>query len=155
MKVQVAQKEDLESWLGLAAEVEHLFGPMVEESKFQRALARNIERGSAYCIREADGGPGSPLLAGLLLSAKPPVYKIAWMAVAERSRRRGLGTALVNHIISLIEPPAEVMVVTFGGDVKGGESARKFYASAGFIPAEMTEPGPEGGSRQVFRKTLS
>ena len=152
MRVQVAQPEDVQSWLGLAAEVEHLFGPMVNEPSFSSALARNIERGSAFCIRESDGPAGAPLRAGVLFSARPPVYKIGWMSVSHGYRRRGLGTALLAHVTSLAESPGEITVTTFGPDVAGGDAARAFYLAAGFAPAEMTDNGPEGGSRQVFRK---
>ena len=57
MRVQIAQKEDVNSWLDLAGEVEGLFGPMVQEPSFLSALDRSIERRSAYCIREDDGPP--------------------------------------------------------------------------------------------------
>lgn len=154
MKVQVAQTEDVESWLSLAAEVEHLFGPMVDEPGFMSALMRNIERGSAFCIRESDGLAGAPLLAGVLFSANPPVYKIGWMSVSQNHRRRGLGTALLAQVASLIETPAELSVTTFGPGVAGGEAARAFYLRAGFVPAEMTDERSEGGARQVFRKTM-
>ena len=154
MKVQVAQPEDVGSWLGLAAEVEHLFGPMVSNPKFRSALMRNVERGSAFCIRESDGSAGAPLLAGVLFSAKPPAYKIGWMSVAQRQRRHGLGTILLAHVMSQVIPPAEVSVATFGSDVAEGAPARKFYLTAGFIPAEITDGGPEGGSRQIFRKAI-
>lgn len=72
MKVHVAQLEDISSWLDLAAEVEHLFGPMVNEPTFTDILLRNIKRGSAFCIREHDGPPGVPLLAAILFSGKAP-----------------------------------------------------------------------------------
>ena len=55
MRVQVAQPENAQSWLVLAAEVEHLFGPMVSEPSFASALTRNTDRGSAFCVRESDG----------------------------------------------------------------------------------------------------
>ena len=155
MKVQVAQPEDVDSWLGLAAEVEHLFGPMVEEPGFRSALVRNIERGSAFCIRESDGPASAALLAGVLFSAKCRAYNIGWMSVARGHRRQGLGTALLAHVMGQVEAPAEVSVITFGPDVAGGSPARKFYLAAGFVPAEMTDAGPEGGSRQVFRKTIN
>ena len=32
--------------------------------------------------------------------------------------------------------------------------ARVFYERLGFTPAEAAEPGPEGGSRQVYRLRL-
>ena len=72
MRVQVAQPEDVASWLGLAAEVEHLFGPMVNEPSFMSALTRNIERGSAFCIRESDGPAGAALQAGAVSRKKIP-----------------------------------------------------------------------------------
>ena len=154
MKVQVAQPEDVESWLGLATEVEHLFGPLVNEPNFLSALMRNIKRGSAYCIREFDGPAGAPLWAGVLFSANPPLYKIGWMAVSRDHRRCGFGRTLLAYITSLVELPGEITVTTFGPNVTGGEAARAFYLDAGFVPAEMTDNTSEGGSRQVFRKTM-
>ena len=155
MKVQTAQSKDVDAWLGLAAEVEDLFGPMVNEPSFMSALTRNVERGSAFCIRESDGPAGAPLLAGILFSAKPPAYKIGWMSVARSHLRRGLGRALLDHVMRLVDGPGEIVVTTFGPDVVGGEAAREFYIEAGFLPAEMTDDGPEGGSRQVFRKAMN
>jgi len=155
MKVQVAQLEDVESWLCLAAEVEHLFGPMVNEPGFMSALKRNIGRGSAFCIRTSDGPAGAPLQAGVLFSARPPVYEIGWLSVSRDHRRKGLGTALLKHVTSLVETPCEITVTTFGPDVAGGAAARAFYLGVGFTPAEMTDNGQECGSRQVFRKKMN
>ena len=155
MKVQVAQPEDIDSWLRLAAGVEHLFGPMVNDPSFMDALKRNIERGSAFCIRESDGPSGAPLQAGMLFSAKPPVYRIGWLSVSEEQRRCGLGTALLDHVSRMVRVPAKIIVTTFVPVVAGGEAARAFYLDAGFRPAETVENDPEGGSRQVFRKTMN
>jgi len=154
MIVQVAQPEDIDPWLCLAGEVEHLFGPMVQEPGFLAALERNIQRESAFCIREHDGPPGPPLLAGLLFSMHPPQYKIGWLTVAERVRRRGFGRCLLEHALTRIEPPAEVSVVTFGPDNPEGEGARRFYEALGFTARELADPGPEGEGRQVFCLTL-
>ncbi|MCX6099998.1 MAG: hypothetical protein NTV92_00935 [Candidatus Bipolaricaulota bacterium] len=66
MEARLAERADFGPWLELAAEVEPLFGPMARDPVFQRALSRNIARRTAYCIRESDGVPGSPLVAGLL-----------------------------------------------------------------------------------------
>jgi GNAT superfamily N-acetyltransferase len=153
MKVSVAQPEDFPAWLRLAAEVELLFGqPMANSPWFHSMLRRNIERGMAFCVREGDGPPGAPLLGGLFFSPKPPLYTIGCLAVAQRSRRRGVGTSLVEHVIDLVQPPAEMVVTTFGPDVEGGHPARRFYESMGFHPAEPAPNGPEGGSRQIYRR---
>lgn len=146
-----AQPEDVPGWLVLAAEVEPLFGPMVNEPGFLRALRRNVDRGTAFCVREMDGPPGAPLLGGLLLSPKPPVYTIGWLAVTQPHRRRGIGRKLIEHVFDLVVPPAEFSVTTFGADNLEGQPARRFYERMGFHPAELAPDGPEGGSRQVYR----
>ena len=154
MRICRAQREDLAPWLELAAEVEPLFGPMVDDPVFRRALSRNISRGTAYCIRENDGPAGSRLLAGLLLSPRPPVYRIGWLVVTKSHRRIGLGTSLVEHVVRQIPPPADLVVVTFGPGIRGGEPARRFYERTGFAPAEPVEPGPTGNPRQAFRRRV-
>lgn len=152
MQVFVAQPEDFSPWLHLAAEVEHLFGPMVSDPGFHNALRRNINRGTAFCVRECDGKSGAPLLGGILFSPKPPLYTIGWLAVTQRSRRRGVGRLLVEHVAGLVQPPAEMVVTTFGADVEDGQPARRFYEAIGFHPAEPAPNGPEGGSRQIYRR---
>jgi GNAT superfamily N-acetyltransferase len=154
MEAHVAERADFGPWLELATEVEPLFGPMAHDPVFQRALSRSIARGTAYCIREHDGGMGSRLVAGLLLSPRPPIYRISWLVVTASERRSGLGRAVLNRALAGIEPPAEILVITFGSDVPGGESARSFYQKMGFTPGEMSESAPNGASRQVFRKRL-
>jgi GNAT superfamily N-acetyltransferase len=152
VQVIVAQPEDFPAWLRLAAEVESLFGaPMADSPDFHRALHKNIGRGTAFCVREGDGPPGAPLLGGLLFSPKPPLYTIGWLAVAEQSCRCGVGRRLVEHALGLVQPPAEVVVTTFGAGVEGGQAARWFYESMGFRPAEPAPDGPGGQPRRVYR----
>ncbi len=153
--VVVAQPPDIPAWLKLAREVEPLFGPMVDDPGFRRALDKNIARATAFCIRAGDGPPGAPLLAGLLLSPKPSLYTVGWLAVTQTQRRQGLGHLLMAHVLGLVIPPAEVVVTTFGPGHPGGEPARRFYARLGFQPAESAPNGPEGGSRQVFRRIVT
>jgi GNAT superfamily N-acetyltransferase len=149
----LAQIADIPAWLDLAAEVESLFGPMVSDPGFHVALERNILRKTAFCIREQNGLPGVPLKGALLFSAThAPHYKIGWLAVAQRWRRQGVAQVLVEHCFRLIQPPAELSVVTFGADNRAGRPARQFYERMGFQPAEVAPHGPEGGTRQVFRR---
>jgi len=153
--IRLAQPADIPAWLVLAAEVEPLFGPMVHEPSFHRALDKNIARGTAFCVRQADGPPGAPLLGGLLFSNHPPVYTIGWLAVAQQYRRQGIGQGLVEHALSLVQTPAEVMVTTFGADNPAGIPARRFYERLGFCAAEPAPSGPDGSSRQMFRRIMN
>ena len=153
--VRVAQATDIPAWPILAAEVEPLFGPLVNEASFLRSLARNVDRGTAFCAREADGPPGDSLLGGLLFSPHPPVYTIGWLAVTQQHRRHGIGRSLVEHALSLVEAPAQVMVTTFGPDNPAGIPARRFYEHMGFYAAESAPSGPDGSARQIYRRTMS
>ncbi|SDE18531.1 Ribosomal protein S18 acetylase RimI [Paenibacillus sp. UNCCL117] len=152
MKVVHAVEKDMPGWLELAAEVEYLFGPMVEEPGFIRALEKHINARSAFCIREQDGPPGAQLLGGLLFSSThAPVYKLGWLSVNAGARGRGVATTLVRHAFSGVVRPAEVAVVTFGPDIPDGQPARELYRKLGFRPsADKLPAGPEGGSRQKF-----
>ncbi|MFE5585836.1 GNAT family N-acetyltransferase [Kitasatospora sp. NPDC056531] len=152
MTVRPARPDDLPGFLALAAEVEHWFGPMVAEPGFHRAVRRNIDRGLATVIEDDRG-----LLGGLLFGGKPPLRHLHWLVVAERARGTGLGRALVEDALRRhVRAPAVVEVVTFGPDHPGAvtSGARVFYERLGFTPAEAAEPGPEGGSRQVYRLHL-
>jgi len=157
MRVVVACEEDIPAWLALAREVEELFGvALSRDEQFIGALRRNVRRGTAFCVREGDGLPGAALLGGLLFSSKHrPVYKLGWLAVAEGSRRSGVGQALVAHAMALIVPPAELIVTTFIDGAPGGETARRFYLKLGFTPAELLPgDGPQGEPRQRFHKKI-
>ncbi|SFE96655.1 Ribosomal protein S18 acetylase RimI [Paenibacillus catalpae] len=157
MEVVKATKEDIREWLVLAAEVEELFGPMVDDPLFIQTLERNIDEGRAFCMRENSDITGSPLLGGVMISTKhAPNYKIGWLAVSERARSKGVATMLMKHVLGQFQVPAEVSVVTFGEDTPTGLPARKLYEKFGFVPVKETVPhGPEGGSRQLFRLLLS
>ena len=153
MQVALAQPGDIPTWLRLAAEVEFLFGPMVADPAFHQALERSIQRQTAFCIREQADVVGTPLVGALLFSTtRAPHYKIGWLAVAARWRRRGAAQALVTHCFGLIQPPAELSVTTFDTDNLAGKPAREFYECLGFRAAEATLNGPEGGTRQVYRR---
>jgi ribosomal protein S18 acetylase RimI-like enzyme len=114
---------------------------------------RHIARQTAFCVREQDGAPGTPLMGTLLFSAThAPHYKIGWLAVAQRWRRQGVAQMLVEHCFQRIQPPADLSVVTFGEENLAGRPARHFYERMGFQAAEVAPNGPEGGTRQVFRR---
>jgi GNAT superfamily N-acetyltransferase len=157
MQVEVAELRDIRSWLDLAAEVEALFGNMLDNHGFYDALLRTSIADPAYCVRERDGPPGAPLMGGMLFSPRRPnrpKYRIGWLAVAERWRRRGVGRRLVEHAFRQVRRPATISVVTFGDDVDSGKPARLLYERIGFSPAELAPIGPKRGSRQVYRLEL-
>jgi len=143
LTVAIATRSHIASWLDLVAEVEPLFGPMPD---FEQTLRRNVDRGSAFCCLTGDRVAGGMLLGGPTRSDR----WIRWLAVAARDRRRGVGAALVETALGIFRPPCTVSLHTFGDDNPDGQAARRLYRRYGFEPREMVEPGPEGGSRQLF-----
>ncbi|MFE9392898.1 GNAT family N-acetyltransferase [Streptomyces sp. NPDC006784] len=153
MSVRPARKTDFPGLLGLAAEVEHWFGPMVAEPGFHRALEEHIRRSTALVAVSAR----ADILGGLLFAPTHPDHHVDWLVVSEAARGTGVGRELMAEAVRrFVRGPGSIDVVTFGADHPGAVAggARVFYERLGFTPAEMAEPGPEGGSRQVFRRTV-
>ncbi|MGW0538619.1 GNAT family N-acetyltransferase [Streptomyces sp. NPDC003032] len=150
MIVRLARVQDLPDLLGLAGQVEHWFGPMIESPDFHSALGKHIRRSTALVAVSSE----SELLGGLLFGAKPPTYHVHWLVVSEKQRGKGVGRALLADATRrFVLGPGSVDVVTFGADHPGAvaSGARVFYERLGFTPAEAADPGPEGGSRQIYR----
>ncbi|MFC9944688.1 GNAT family N-acetyltransferase [Streptomyces pratensis] len=153
MIIRLAQERDLAGFLALAAQVEDWFGPMVEEPGFHRAVETHIRRSEALVAVAPDSG----LVGGLLFGAEGPAYHVHWLVVSERARGTGAGRALMADATRrFVRGPGTVEVVTFGADHPGAvaSGARVFYERLGFTPAETAAPGPEGGSRQVYRRAV-
>lgn len=128
---------------------------MVDDLGFRAAINEHIRRATALVAVPANT---ALLLGGLLLGAKPPTYHVHWLVVSEQARGQGVGRALMTEALRRFMPgPGIVEVVTFGADHPGAyaSGARAFYERLGFTPAEATAAGPEGGSRQVYRKTVT
>jgi GNAT superfamily N-acetyltransferase len=138
-----ARRGDIPSWLEIVREVEPLFGPMPD---FQATLERNIDRGSAICVRDDDGR----VLGGALLGGAAPDRWIRWLAVRADARGRGVGAGLIDEALRRFAPPCTVSLDTFGEDNEAGLPARRLYLRYGFEPREMLPNGPEGGTRQLF-----
>ncbi|MGW6469028.1 GNAT family N-acetyltransferase [Streptomyces rubiginosohelvolus] len=156
--IRPARDGDLDGFLTLAAQVEHWFGPMVEEPGFHRAVEAHIRTGAALIAEATEpaapsAGASGPV-GGLLFGADPPTYHVHWLVTAAHCRGAGVGRLLMAEaMLRYVSGPGTVEVVTFGPDHPGAveSGARAFYEKLGFAPGEPTEPGPEGGSRQIYR----
>jgi GNAT superfamily N-acetyltransferase len=155
MIVRLARDQDTSGFVDLARQVEHWFGAMVDDPDFHAAVSKHISQARALVAVTAEE---SGLLGGLLVGAKPPTCYLRWLLVTERARGQGVGRALVNEAIRrFVQGSGILEVVTFGADHPGATAsgARVFYERLGFTPAEAAPRGPEGGSRQVYRKAVA
>lgn len=148
--IVTAQPEDIPAWLALTAEVEPLFGPMLNDPSFHQALVATIARGSALCVRQGNGPAGRAVLGGLLYSLEARTCTIGWLAVTQTHRRHGIGQRLLEQVRDTVEA-GELVVTTFGPDHPEGQPARRLYEKLGFHAAETVAGGPDGIPRQVFR----
>ncbi|MFD9761936.1 GNAT family N-acetyltransferase [[Kitasatospora] papulosa] len=162
MMIRVAVEADFEGLLQLAGQVEKWFGPMVKEEGFHEALRTHLRRGTALVALTTEPDPftagrpeNGPVLGGLLYDDRGPVHHVDWLVVSQEARVGGVGRALMTAATQrFAQEPVTVEVITFGADHPGAarSGARVFYECLGFTPAERTSPGPEGGSRQVYRR---
>ena len=123
-KIQIASMDDFASWLALAREVEPLFGPMVDDPSFHEFLKKVFREQRAFCIREEDGPPGSPLCGGIAISRKK--NEIGWLAVED------------------------VWIQTFDETVMEGRLARRLYLHFGFCDHHPLEPTSTGIPRVMM-----
>ncbi|OKJ08357.1 GNAT family N-acetyltransferase [Kitasatospora sp. CB01950] len=150
VRVRTGRGGDAGALVRLAGQVEQWFGAMVDDPGFHEAVARQLARGTALVAVA-----GERVVGGLLVGRRPPVCHLHWLVVDEDVRGLGVGRALVAEALARCADGVEtVEVVTFGADHPGAvvSGARVFYERLGFLPAEAAEPGPEGGSRQVYRR---
>jgi GNAT superfamily N-acetyltransferase len=140
--LDTANRNDFENWLKLAAEVEHLFGPMCEAPEFRHALLESLEQERALCVRGCDTESCASLCGGIIIS--PEENRIEWFAVAKSCRGMGIGRLLLNAALAKLDSGREICVQTFAADSQDGVPARALYLSAGFIDGSPAEPTPAG-----------
>ena len=142
MEAYQSTLEDFDRWIRLAKEVEPLFGPMVGDPGFQEGLRRAISDGDAFCIRTADVENGQTLQGGLIVSRE--TNEILWLAVAEESRGRGIGKALLKKAVKCLDRARPITVTTFEGSVEAGLPASNLYRKFGFNDSTPGEMNPAG-----------
>jgi GNAT superfamily N-acetyltransferase len=145
-RVDFAREGDISAFMALASEVEELFGaPMSTDPLFAATVLKNIRRRTALVVRERDE-PGTALIGAVLWS--PSSRQIGWLVVARAWRGKGVGTMLVNEVVSAAGA-GPLRVVTFASGSEEMEQTRQFYAKLGF--RRMTSPNGDG---RLNRQTL-
>ena len=150
MTVTVSDKTDYDAWLALAREVESLFGPMADEPGFQEALKGAIAEDTAYCIRSDHHENKAPLAGGIVISRA--TNEIAWLAVAEPHRGKGLGRQLLVFALDRLNPYLDMVVQTFDASVPQGAAARKLYLDFGFKDDQDGGLNPAGVRTMIMRR---
>ena len=134
--------QDIEGWLSLAREVEHLFGPMAEAPGFREALGVAIEGQEAFTALLSSNGHDGSIVGGIVVSKA--TNSIEWLVVSESARGLGIGQRLLDSALDQLDPARPMAVQTFAPSSVEGLPARRLYLKAGFEDREPMGPNPAG-----------
>jgi ribosomal protein S18 acetylase RimI-like enzyme len=151
--IRLAKATDVDAWMMLAREVEHLFGPMVAETSFHDALHQAISSKTAFCAIQADGGTPAVLAGGVVISKE--FNQIVWLAVSRTYRGRGIGKALLEFAIGKLSRKENIFVQTFDASVPEGLAARRLYAGLGFTDFQRGGLNPAGVPTMIMHLARS
>ena len=140
---------DIDDWLEIAVEVEHLFGPMVSDENFHNAIKLVINENRAFCIRSNSVGK-DPNVCGIIVISFED-NEIQWFAVAHKCRNKGYGQILLRHALSKLDLNKPVSVQTFDEECTAGLGARQLYSKVGFIETEKAGLNPAGISTVIMK----
>jgi GNAT superfamily N-acetyltransferase len=128
--LQFAALEDLGKWMDLVNVVKDNFpGLILDEYKI--ILEKNIGRRTALCVKYYD-----QIVGVLLFSISHQC--LSCMAVHPQHRKKGIGSVLVEKMISLFPSDMDIWVSTFREDDKLGDAPRALYKKFGFTEDELT-----------------
>lgn len=148
MQVELATYKIIPAWIELAREVEPLFeGSMAEDDGFHKFMKRRIKRSEALMI--CDESHSDELMGLIAFSRNNNV--IAWLAVFEKHRRKGIGSELLEHALKDLDGMKEISVTTFREDSKEGLPARQLFQKYGFIDFD-TNAFYDGHPRCVMKR---
>jgi GNAT superfamily N-acetyltransferase len=116
-----------------------------QKALFMLRLMRGVARMSATSRRALKMPGFSSELERL--EPKEPFWMLAWVGVSPERQGRGVGSALANEVVRLIDArPAPGWFVTFGPQV------RALYERRGFVVEHEVRPFPEGPVGWTMRR---
>lgn len=125
--IRLLSPQDFDTWMGLAEEVESLFGPMINSEEFRIGIKNCIQNNNAFGIENEKG-----TLTGIIALDRES-NAIVWLAVGKKYRGNSYGEKLVKKAIDELEGNGAIYVQTFSEKANEGKNARKIYKRNGFI----------------------
>jgi ribosomal protein S18 acetylase RimI-like enzyme len=128
-----AKIQDIDSWIKMAAIVRDNF-PGLETSEkieeYRQTVIKNIKRNTALCVKYEGK------IVGILLFSYNSKC-LSCMAVHPNHRRNGIGSAMIEKMISLFPNNVDISVTTFRKDDIKGIAPRQLYKKYGFEEDEL------------------
>ena len=127
--LQFAQPEDITNWMDMVDIVKDNF-PGFRRDEYVEMLERSINQESALCVKYYD-----KIVGVLLFSVNNKC--LSCMAVHPNHRKQGIGSALIEKMISLFPSDLDISVDTFQEGDPLGNASRAMYKKAGFVEGEL------------------
>jgi len=147
VNVTKGQPADVAAWMSLVARIRENF-PGLETQELMEAhrltVLRFMSEGRALCAKEEE-----EIIGVLLLSVK--YNMICCMAVVPEHRRRGIGSALLQDALALLDKSRDITVNTFREEDEKGTAPRALYMKYGFEPCELLMDNGYPEQRFVLR----
>ena len=129
--IKLAQKSDINSWMKLIEKVKNNF-PGLEVENYKNALIKNIYRGTAICAKDSN-----KIVGALLFSYISNC--LSFLAVHSEYRRKGIASALIEKMLTMLPDNVDISVTTFRKNDKKGKASRALYKKFGFIEDKLVE----------------
>ncbi len=128
--LQLAASLDVGNWMDMVDIVKDNFPGIILE-EYEKILKKNIDRQTALCVKYYN-----QIVGVLLFSIHSKC--LSCMAVHPLHRKKGIGSALVEKMISMFPNDIDIWVSTFREDDKLGDAPRALYKKFGFVEDELT-----------------
>jgi len=128
--LQFADVKDIDNWMDMVNIVKDNFPGFITD-EYRKTLEKNIDRQTALCVKYHE-----QIVGVLLFSINSKC--LSCMAVHPQHRRHGVGSALVEKMISLFPNGIDIEVSTFREDDILGIAPRALYKKFGFAEDELT-----------------
>ena len=129
--------EDMQAVLGLASQVESLFGPMVGVADFEKGLEDCLKTGRVLGCKVQNDVCGAAIV-------DRDGNELCWFVVDSGKRGLGIGARMLEKVIVELDPGREMTVQTFAPGVPEGEAARRLYMKYGFADRRGGGLNPAG-----------
>ncbi|BCY16719.1 hypothetical protein hrd7_05680 [Leptolinea sp. HRD-7] len=148
MEIIFSKPDNIDSWLRLAAEVEAIFGPMVDVPEFRAGLIQAMQENRALGAI-SDG----TLVGGIIFDTD--TNEILWLVVSNAARGKGIGRCLIGEAINHLDSNRPIRVQTYDSTIEIGAAARALYSEFGFRDLRDGGLNPAGLPTRIMERSIS
>lgn len=135
MKLFYGLPEDIEKWMSLVTQIRWNFpGLETQENltEHRAVVLKFMGNRQAICVKDCNE------IAGVMLFSRRHNI-ICCLAVAQKYRRRGIASMLMDEALANLDRTKEISVSTFRADDEKGTAPRALYEKYGFVADELIE----------------